>query len=248
MKRALLFVLCLGLLLSGCAESGALPSTSTLAGLTVEEYKLSKDSQGGLWEAGKVLVDNPKILDKRRQWRELPGTHRITLPFTPEEKPFVLHDPIKVGDSVVYARLNSAFEVEVVRDHQVVYTYRNPRTHQMADFAAMVQGLTDWNGQWVLETFEEEVFVEGDSLNERLGYSDIFEFRLIAGKPFFFFRQDGKVHVSYDGQVLPLEYDKVHHYGCCDSSAYNPQGSDRMISFFALRGGQWYFVDIGNYD
>lgn len=59
----------------------------------------------------------------------------------------LLHSPVRVGDSVVYARLNSDFEVEIVRDNQVAYVYRNPRTKQMAVFEAMVQGLTDWHGK-----------------------------------------------------------------------------------------------------
>jgi len=46
MKRVLLCVLCLALLLSGCTQTGASPSTATFAGLTREEYKLSKDSEG----------------------------------------------------------------------------------------------------------------------------------------------------------------------------------------------------------
>jgi len=245
MKRVLLCVLCLALLLSGCTQTGASPSTATFAGLTIEEYKLSKDSEGGLWEAGKVLVDHPEISEKRKQWRETPWP--FTAGTASETGLMLLHSPVRVGDSVVYARLNSDFEVEIVRANQVAYVYRNPRTKQMAVFEAMVQGLTDWDGKWVLETFEEEVIVEGQSLNEQLGYPEMFEFHIIAGKPFFFFRQNGKVRISYDGQVLPVEYDKVHHYGCCDSVAYNPQASDRMISFFALRGDQWYFVDIGNY-
>jgi len=222
------------------------PAISTFAGLTVEEYKLSKDSEGGLPEAARMVFDNRQIMEKRKQWRESSSVNRAGS--TPEDGMMLLHYPIRVGDSVVYARLNSDFEVEIVRDGQVAYVYRNPRTKQMAVFEAMVQGLTDWDGKWVLETFEEEVFVEGESLNDLLGYSDIFEFHLIAGKPFFFFRQDGKVRISYDGQVLPVEYDKVHHYGCCDSSAYNPRVGERIISFYALRGDQWYFVDMGNYN
>jgi hypothetical protein len=60
--------------------------------------------------------------------------------------------------------------------------------------------------------------------------------------------EEDKVRVSYDGKLLPQQYVQVPHYGCCDSDMDNQRGSERMVSFFGLRDGQWYFVDMGSYE
>lgn len=246
MKRGLAVLLCLGLLLSGCTGSGA--STATFADLTIEEYEMAKDSEGGLAASRQMLTDKPAILEKREQWRNRIGTSRLSMNRTPEEQGILTVYSRKVGDSTVSAKITSDLTVEIVKDGQVVYTYQDPRTARMSDHNKIVQGLEDWDGKWVLETFQEKVIVDGESLNDQLGYPEIFEFHMINGKPFYFFQQNDKVQIHYDGQVLPQEYDEVFHYGCCDSVDFNPQSSDRMISFFGRRGDQWYFVDIGNYE
>ena len=50
--------------------------------------------------------------------------------------------------------------------------------------------------------------------------------------------QDGKVRISYDGQVLPQQYNKVPHYGCCDGAMFNPRSTEPMITVFGFRDGQ----------
>lgn len=218
------------------------------AGLTVEEHALVTDSERGRSAVLPYLVKNPEIMAKREQWRKLPMTDGVALNFTPQEQQRLMHYPVKVGESVVYARANQKWEIEIVRDGKVVYTYSHPKATLMASPTYMVQGLANWDGKWVFETVESTVLVDGESLNERLGYKEIFGFRMIAGKPFFFFtRDDGKVHIAYDGQVAPQVYDQVPHYGCCDSADYNPQGSEQMVTFFGVRDGQWYLVDMGVY-
>lgn len=245
MKRTLALLLCLGLLLTGCTAGHTSPASS--AGLTIEEHALARDG-GGMSNVLAALIKQPEIREKRKQWRDLPRTDGIALTFTPEEQTRLLHHPVKVGDSAVYVRANQNWDVEVVANDRVLYTYTHPDAARMASPTYMVQGLNAWNGKWVLETVEAKVLVGGESLNDRLGHAQIFGFRMIAGKPFYFFTQDGKVRVSYDGKVLPQSYDKVPHYGCCDSTGYNPRGSERMVSFFGLRDGQWYHVDMGSYD
>ncbi|MFZ5827482.1 MAG: hypothetical protein ACOY94_24535 [Bacillota bacterium] len=249
MRRIIGLLLCL-ILLAGCGagaparnEPPGLP-----AGLTIEQVALVRDGEGGLTDVARTLAGRPEIANKRKRWRELPRTDLVALNLTAEEERWLLHPPVQVGETPVYARANQQWEVEVVAGGEVVYTYRHPKALRMASPHHMVQGLTAWNGQWVLETVEAKVLVGGESLNERLGYPEIFGFRLIAGKPFFFFTQEGKVRLSYDGQVLPNHFDRVPHYGCCESTAYNPRGSEQMVSFFGLRDGQWYHVDLGVYD
>jgi hypothetical protein len=92
-----------------------------------------------------------------------------------------------------------------------------------------------------------QVILDGVSLNQRYGYQESFGFQLLRGKPFYFFRKDGKIGAAYDGQAIPLGYDSIPHYGCCSAGELNPRRSGNMLWFFAERDGAWYYVEIGDY-
>ncbi|MDI7277320.1 MAG: DUF4232 domain-containing protein, partial [Anaerolineae bacterium] len=109
-----------------------------------------------------------------------------------------------------------------------------------------VNGLWSWEGHWVLEA-NGRLIVDGQDMNQRLQYGEIFGYHLIRGKPFYFFSQGGRVGVSYAGEVLPQQYEKVIHYQCCSGAAYNPGGNDMMVWFFGLRDGKWHYVEMGIY-
>jgi len=111
-----------------------------------------------------------------------------------------------------------------------------------------LKGLWAWGDHWVLEV-QGQVFIDGKSLNDELGYSEIFNWQLLDGKPFFFFRDNtNKVGISYDSQVLPLVYEEVFHYSCCGPGQFNVMGNDWMVWFYALQDEMWYYVEIGRYD
>jgi hypothetical protein len=102
----------------------------------------------------------------------------------------------------------------------------------------------EWNGSWVLET-SDFIIQDGQVLNHEFGYDQMFGWHILAGKPFYFFAQDGAVQISYNGQVLPIQYDYVPHYGCCEAGfGRNPKGNDNNYWFFGVREGIWYLVDI----
>jgi hypothetical protein len=109
-----------------------------------------------------------------------------------------------------------------------------------------IKGLWWWDGHWVLEV-AGEVIVDGGSLNQELGYEEIFGWRLLGGEPFYFFKKGGEIGLSYAGEVLPVRYDEVVHYECCEPAAFNLQGNDSMVWFHALRDGTWYYVEAGAY-
>lgn len=91
-----------------------------------------------------------------------------------------------------------------------------------------------------------EIFEDGQSLNELNDYTESFNFQLVRGKPFYFFERDGYVGIVYDGQEIPLGYDRVLHYGCCSMGSLNPIQYENMVSFFAVRDGSWYYVEVGS--
>jgi len=41
------------------------------------------------------------------------------------------------------------------------------------------------------------VLVDGESLNAQLGYDEIFALAVDRGQPFFFFKQDDQIRMSY---------------------------------------------------
>jgi len=155
--------------------------------------------------------------------------------------------PVFVGDDLVAVEAGEQHERYVVRrEGETVY-----------DFTALVvpglrvdnpvKGLWSWNGHWVLEV-DGQVIMGGRRLNQDLGYDEIFGWRLLKGQPFYFFRKNNRIGVSYADQVFSYQYDEVIHYRCCEPAAFNVSGNETMVWFHALRGGIWYYVEMGIYD
>ena len=109
-----------------------------------------------------------------------------------------------------------------------------------------------YDNHWVLETnlflsdksFNGQIFVDGEALNEENGYEESFNFQTINGRPFYFLRRNGKVDAWFDGKEIPLGYDDVPHYLCCGDSGLNPKSGQDAVLFFGNKGSQWYFVRI----
>ena len=123
-----------------------------------------------------------------------------------------------------------------------------------------LRGLWVYGDHWVLETAYITQRSEGDTiysdavgqvtldgvlLNDKFGYEEAFGFQTIQGKPFYFYKLNGKIDAWYDGNDIPLGYDKILHYGCCSAATLNPHMSQNMVAFFAQRGDTWYYAEIG---
>jgi hypothetical protein len=122
-----------------------------------------------------------------------------------------------------------------------------------------LQGLWVYDQHWVLETayvttttsgsettidVTGQISVDGEKLNDQKKYDEAFGFQTLDGKPFYYYKQEGKIGFSYDGAETPLDYDVVPHYGCCSMSALNPQAWVNHVNFFGQRGETWFFVAI----
>jgi hypothetical protein len=90
--------------------------------------------------------------------------------------------------------------------------------------------------------------MDGQDLGESLGYDAAYGFSLIRGLPFYFFEQQDKVHISYNGQTLPNVYDQVFHNQCCERAIHNVESLGDVVLFHALWNGTWCFVEAGIYD
>ncbi|MFO7623916.1 MAG: hypothetical protein R6V73_06160 [Anaerolineales bacterium] len=98
-----------------------------------------------------------------------------------------------------------------------------------------VKGLWTWEGHWLLEV-DGFLIQDGELLNERLGYEDIFGWQLLNGKPFYYFRKGPRVGISYEEGILPVYYDEVIHYRCCEPSMFNNDGNEEQSAAPAHRG------------
>ena len=53
-----------------------------------------------------------------------------------------------------------------------------------------------------------------------------------------------RIGFSYDGKILPLEYQEVGHHFCCGFSSNNPYVGEEAAHFFGNRAGVWYYVVV----
>ncbi|MEM5773897.1 MAG: hypothetical protein AAGU05_02760 [Anaerolineaceae bacterium] len=107
-----------------------------------------------------------------------------------------------------------------------------------------IYGLWDWAGRWALEV-NGALVVEGELYNHKAGYREIFNFRMLAGKPFFFFFKEGRTGIFYDGQTWPGLFDEIFHGACCEPAIANPRGNDAMLWFYARQQDWWHYVELG---
>jgi hypothetical protein len=92
-----------------------------------------------------------------------------------------------------------------------------------------------------------QIYQDGKYLNDLYGYEEMFGYQILNGKPFYFYKKDRKIHLSYNNEDLPILYDEVPHYGCCSSAELNPIAASNWIDFWGKREGIWYYTEIGRY-
>jgi hypothetical protein len=206
---------------------------SSAAGLTIEEHPFTADTIG----PGFDLVDRvpSSALARREEWRQ-PVPHCVP----------GLYDcpPQIIGEHAYTIELVDVLHYNVREDGEIIYSLT--ATETPPDPGAHI-ALLDWQGQWVLE-FDNQVIINGASLNEQLGYDHIFNWRIVHGQPFYFFVQDEQVDVSYGGETLPQTYVEVVHNLCCEPFVCNVQTYADMVAFYARKGDIWFYVEMGVYD
>lgn len=172
----------------------------------------------------RYLVQNDSITI----WEDGPGHH-----LDPERPPIV-----RKGE-FLWMQVAEYKHVEVINSHRDVLfsfvTYFGARL-PIGHFGA-------WNDHWFLQ-IGNFVIQEGEILNEKFGFEETFDWRLINDKPFYFFRKGQRVGISYDGQFLPIYYHDVIHGYCCSLALHNPHGDENSIRFFGRRDGIWNYVIV----
>jgi len=92
-----------------------------------------------------------------------------------------------------------------------------------------------------------QIYRDGTLLNELFGYEEMFGYQLIDDKPFYFYKKDGRIHLSFNDEDLPITYDEIIHYRCCSGAEKNPVAAGNWVGFWGLRDGVWYYTEIGRY-
>jgi hypothetical protein len=151
-----------------------------------------------------------------------------------------LRDPIFFGEDLLCPTWNSELgQVQIIQKGQSIFSFT---TWFGAEIP--VNLFTQWAGRWLLE-INDFLIQDGVIQNEVLGFEEIFGWRLLDGKPFFFFRKGPRVGISYNDNILPLSFDAVFHGGCCEYASLNPAGTQYMLHFYALQAGMWQDVTLG---
>jgi hypothetical protein len=182
--------------------------------------------------------------------------------FDPQDNAFGLWTPWQGQRLEVVTKINAANEVmaEVRLGDQVIYTLSLGQPGPLSQ----VQGVWAQGDTWVAEvvhltchsvrTGESQsvecqprglIIQNGEVLNEHYGYEEAFGFQWLNGKPFYFFQKAGKIGIHDHDQEISLEYDEIPHYKCCSAAELNPRHATQMVAFFARRGEQWYYVEVG---
>jgi hypothetical protein len=153
--------------------------------------------------------------------------------------------PAYVGDALatITTTPEMTLTYQVLLDSKVVYT-------GMAALAGAYHPLrtfTTWEDHWALEV-DDRVIVDGQDLGAEMGYGAVFGFTRIRDQAFYFFEQNGQIHLSYGGRTLPNTYDQVFHNQCCEASIHNVTRLADSVLFHALWDGTWHFVEAGVFD
>lgn len=105
------------------------------------------------------------------------------------------------------------------------------------------RGFQGWKNHWILE-IGSYIIQDGVILNEQYGFEETFNWRVINGKPFYFFRKGQSMGISYDDKFYPINYHAILHGYCCGLVFNNPVQIGNQIRFFSQRNGTRYFVII----
>lgn len=152
----------------------------------------------------------------------------------------------------------SNLSIQVLRGDQVIFTTSAGQSSPISSVRSLWVDGSDWyleiafvtntiNGNMVRSDAIGKVFKDGVLLNETYGYDEMFEFQLLDGKPFYFYKKGGQIHVSYNNEDLPIAYEEIPHFRCCSGAEVNPIAGQNWVGFFGRRNGTWYYTEIGQY-
>jgi hypothetical protein len=147
--------------------------------------------------------------------------------------------PILYQGDLLWAKGTQDAGVEIRRSNrQVLFTFRTYFGTGLA-----VNSFQAWNNHWIL-TAGDFVIQDGEILNQKLGFQEIFAWRLIENKPLYLFRKGARLGLSYNSKFLLLPYEDIARGLCCGLGVNNPGVMGHFMHFFGKREGVWYYVMV----
>jgi hypothetical protein len=236
----------------------------TLAsGLRIDEYALQEAPQTEPLTFVPLVGSQEDILNK----------HALERSEDQHKKSFFTNGhysmSVEFGDQELLAReviaevdeLPAHVSIVVMLDDRVIYSMP---AGEVSPLNAL-QGLWSYDGIWVVEvarvsySYDEkhkenvwhslgQIIKDGEDLTQSYDYQESFGFQFLNQKPFYFFSRDGEIGFSYDDEETSLGNGSIYHYGCCSAAELNPKPAQDMVSFFAQKAGQWYYVELGIFE
>jgi hypothetical protein len=256
MKRSLVLAVCL--LLAACTPKAPSRLSSLPPELSVEEHALTHPPEAEYTRLDFARGSQDTILAKHAGERSSLLTimdHSCTV-----EGHFGQCASLGTDQLAAWASdspdLFAPISVTVTRNGSSIYQIPVGNNSPLGS----LRGLWTYDGHWALETAyvtnhqngngidsqaTGQVTIDGVLLNQQPGAQEFFGFQTMHGKPFYFFKRDGKINASYNGLEIPLGYDELPHYGCCSAATLNPKAAGNMVAFFARKGDTWEYVEIG---
>lgn len=90
-----------------------------------------------------------------------------------------------------------------------------------------------------------DVIFDGKSLSKNHNYIEAFGFQFLDGKPFYFFKTEEGIGISYDNIDTQLNYDEVPWHNRWVGYDYNPIPYKNLVEFFGTREQTTYWVVVG---
>lgn len=151
-----------------------------------------------------------------------------------------LFKPILYNNEVLWVKASKNHNhINVTKSNQeIVYSFAayTERIYSVKRFLV-------WNGHWVLLA-RDFLIQDGEVINKKLGFEEIFHWTLVDDQPVYFFRKGQRIGLSYNGKLYPLEYQEVAHYLCCALGLNDPSVIDGKVHFYGKRNGLWYYAVV----
>lgn len=147
--------------------------------------------------------------------------------------------PILYQGDLLWATGTQDSRVEIRRNNrEILFTFETYFATHLA-----VNSFRAWNGHWIL-TAGDFLVQDGEILNQKLGFPEIFAWHLVDNRPAFLFRKGSRLGLSYDGKVLLLPYQDIPRGLCCGLGINNPGFIDGVMRLFGQRDGVWYYAVV----
>ena len=172
-----------------------------------------------------------------------------------------LTEKIVIGENTYFAHCNpekSDCIAQVEKDGEVIFEVLSQNPQASPVVLGTIRSFWKLDESWVLEVAREwdegsdpetaipvgEIYLDGELINERYDYDTAFEFQILNGKPFFFFKQDGTLGFSYDWQEYKLPFSSIHHYRCCSAGINKPRHFENLVNFVTFQDNEVQYYEL----